>query len=225
LLFMGGLTSYRIFSKLFSTPQPIELDVRTLRQLGITPYTVSPTRNRTDKQLVQRRRRNRRMRLAHIEELNVETWSEHEVPLWSPTDATSTSGYRKSAPLESPAALNGSSASTHGLPAAANWSPNNVNTSIYNSSVPAASTDAASTSGYRKSIPLRSLANANGSPAASGSTPLVQPVLHSLANESQRIIDRLADTSTQNWWDYETVEMGITLPGRGLPSKIRWSSE
>lgn len=78
LLVMGGLASYRAFARLFQAPAtPIDLDVRTLRQMGITPYHAPLSR--PDKQLVQQRRLNRRQRLARIDELPVETWSEQAI--------------------------------------------------------------------------------------------------------------------------------------------------
>jgi hypothetical protein len=50
-------------------PQPLQLDVRSLRQMGYTPYNVSgrPDKRKLDPVVLQQRRLQRRIRLAHVE--------------------------------------------------------------------------------------------------------------------------------------------------------------
>lgn len=68
LLIMGALGIYRVGVRLFGTTQQVQLDMRTLRQMGYTPYTMGAAREGSDKPLVQRRRQKRRERLIRPEQ-------------------------------------------------------------------------------------------------------------------------------------------------------------
>jgi drug/metabolite transporter (DMT)-like permease len=70
LIVMGGLAVYRGLDRLFTTSAPpvvLDLDIRTLRQMGYTPYAMPLGQSQAGKDLVQQRRLHRRVRLAHIE--------------------------------------------------------------------------------------------------------------------------------------------------------------
>ncbi|HEU5226165.1 MAG TPA: DMT family transporter, partial [Ktedonobacteraceae bacterium] len=72
LIVIGLLAMYRAWGRIFAQP-PVEVPVldaqgiRMLRQMGVTPYTSSSMKKRVEKPLVQRRRRERRERLARVE--------------------------------------------------------------------------------------------------------------------------------------------------------------
>ena len=52
-----------------TSDQPLQIDVRLLRQMGYTPYSVStrPAKRKLDPVLLQQRRLQRRIRLTHVE--------------------------------------------------------------------------------------------------------------------------------------------------------------
>ncbi len=74
LLLLAALASYRLFTRFSNgsmvedTETTVQLDVRTLRQMGYTPYTMAAANNKpyNEKEIVQKRRLNRQMRLSTI---------------------------------------------------------------------------------------------------------------------------------------------------------------
>ncbi len=70
---IGLLTMYRAWGQLFAPPatqsvQRLDVrDFRVLKQMSVTPYSASSRKRKAEKPLVQRRRRERRERLARIE--------------------------------------------------------------------------------------------------------------------------------------------------------------
>ncbi|GCF06945.1 DMT family transporter [Dictyobacter arantiisoli] len=78
VVIIGGLVFYRLCNRLFTASAPsVELDLRTMRQMGYTPHLVTPTPPVGRKtieldygqewELDAPRRQHRRVRLAHIE--------------------------------------------------------------------------------------------------------------------------------------------------------------
>jgi drug/metabolite transporter (DMT)-like permease len=67
IIVMGCLASYNVVEKIFFPPRSIQVDTRSLRQMGYTPYSSSSARHKVDTPLVQRRRRQRRERLIQQE--------------------------------------------------------------------------------------------------------------------------------------------------------------
>ncbi|GCE14599.1 DMT family transporter [Tengunoibacter tsumagoiensis] len=65
IVVMGGIATYRAIMRVYHFYKPIEstVDIRTLRQLGYTPFSRSAARRRVDKPLVLQRRQRRQDRL------------------------------------------------------------------------------------------------------------------------------------------------------------------
>lgn len=70
LVVMGLLATSRALGRFFTPPKVLTLDareIRMLKQMGIAPNSASSMKRKRENQLVQRRRRERRERLAHVE--------------------------------------------------------------------------------------------------------------------------------------------------------------